>query len=109
MNNDSTDSSAANEGFNPVLAISIIISIALAMVIITFTIFVRSSAYTTVKQIRSGKVVVHALDKSDLDTTSPIKANDIDAFAKTVDQRLRMLDDASDFSAADVTDQKLGL
>jgi len=96
------------EGFNPVLALSIIIGVSMVMVAVTFTIFVRSSAYATVKQIDKGQSIVHALDKSDIDTTSPIKANDIDEFAKTVDERLRTLDDAKDFSASDVSNQSLG-
>jgi hypothetical protein len=99
----------SDEGFNPVLAISIIIGIAMIMVIVTFTIFVRSSAYATVKQVKDGQSIVHALDKSDLDTTSPIKPNDIDDFARSADQQLRTLDDAYDFSAIEISDKKLGL
>lgn len=97
------------QGFNPVLAIGIIIGIAVIIVAVTFTIFIKSSAYVTVKQVKKGKSIVHALDKTDLDTTSSIKANDIDLFSQSVDRQLRLLEDASDFSASGVSDQKLGL
>lgn len=97
------------EGFNPVLAITIIISIAITMVLVTFIVFINSSAYATVKQIDKGQSVVHALDKSDIDTTSPIKPTDIDSFRQSTDDKLRTLDDAADFSANAVSDKQLGL
>lgn len=101
--------SVSSEGFNPVLAITIIISIAMTMVLVTFIVFINSSAYATVKQIDKGQRVVHTLDKSDIDTTSPIKPTDIDTFRQITDDKLRTLDDANDFSASAVSDKQLGL
>jgi hypothetical protein len=96
------------EGMNPVTAIIGAIVIAAAMVVVTFTVFVNSTAYATVKQIQIGTKIVQTLS-SDIDTKSPIKADDITQYQKSVEQRTATMDDASDFANADLSDQALGL
>lgn len=95
------------EGANPIAAIGLAIVVALAMVMTTFTIFLQSSSYTTVKQIQAGTKIARAFKVGDIDTKSPIKADDITAYERTVQQRLKMLDDQSDFNKDVVGDQRL--
>jgi hypothetical protein len=79
------------------------------MVTFTTISFFRSSAYNTVKQIQTGNKFVRSIDKDTIDTISPINASDIDEYAQSMKQRLRTLDDESDFGPADVSDTTLGL
>lgn len=96
---------------DPNLLTAIIFAIAVAslLIIITFFTFIKSSSYTTVKQIQAGAKVSRSIQNSDIDTRSPIKGEDIDIYQKGVDQRLRTIDDSSDFGPTDVSDQALGL
>lgn len=96
-------------GGNLVSAIVVAISVALIMVLTTFLIFINSSSYTTVKQIQSGSRIARAIQSSDVDTRSPIKADDIDVYQKSIDQRLNNFDDGTDFGSNSVSDQLLGL
>jgi len=96
-------------GGNLMSAIVVAIAVALVMVITTFLIFINSSSYTTVKQIQSGSRIARAIQSGDVDTRSPIKADDIDLYQKSVDQRLSTFDDGTDFGSSDVSDQSLGL
>lgn len=93
---------------SPVIAITLAILIALIMVITTTTIFYKSNAYATVKQIQAGANANPNLS-DDIDTTSPIKATDIDEFAQSFKQRLRNLDDYNDFGPSELSNQNLGL
>lgn len=102
-------STSESEGANPVSAIVLAISVAAMMVLVTFTVFLHSSAYTTVKQIQAGTKIARAFQGGNLDTRSPIKADDITAYEKIVQQRLGTLDDKSDLGADDVTDAHLAL
>lgn len=97
------------EGTNPVLAISMAVAIAALMVIATTYNFLHSGAYTTVKQIQIGTRVVHSIDQGDIDTTSPIKAADIDQYVLSIKERIKALDDTTDFGPAAVSDSALGL
>lgn len=97
------------EGANPLAAIAVAVTVALGLVLVTFTIFLNSGAYKTVKQIQAGTKIAHALQSSDIDTRSPIKSDDISTYETSVTQRLKVLDDTSDFGPADVSDASLGL
>jgi hypothetical protein len=98
-------------GTSPILAIGLAVAVAAVMVTVTTIIFLNSSAYTTVKQIQTGSVVISSLDldRDGIDTITPIKAADIDAYAKNIKQRLQSLDDSGDFGPAPVSDSSLGL
>ena len=97
------------EGMNPVVAIGAAISVAIAMVMVTFVIFINSDAYQTVKQIQIGTTFAQSLKNSEYDTKSPIKADDITEYQKSVDQRLGTFDDTADFNPTDLSEQSLGL
>ena len=94
---------------NPLVAIGIAIGIAFAMVMTTFTIFINSGAYTTVRQIQVGTKVARSLQGSNMDTRSPIKADDIGAYQQELNKRMRTIDDSTDFGQDDISDQTLGL
>jgi hypothetical protein len=95
-------------GMNPVTAIVGAIVIAAAMVLVTFVIFINSTAYATVKQIQIGTKIVQSLS-SDIDSKSPIKSDDITQYQKSIEQRMATIDDTNDFNASDLSDQSLGL
>jgi nitrogen fixation/metabolism regulation signal transduction histidine kinase len=97
------------KGVNPIAAIAIAIAIAFVMVLVTTFIFLRSSAYATVKQIQIGIQATEAMDQGDLDITSPINAVDIDQYATSINQHLDMIDDYADFGPEAVSDAQLGL
>jgi len=98
-------------GTNPVVAIGFAIGVAGLMVLTTFLIFINSNSYKTVKQIEAGTKVARALQSSnsEYDTRSPIKADDITVYQNSVEQRLKSLDDANDFSPEKVSNAGLGL
>lgn len=101
--------SAAQQGMNPVAAIGIAIGVAVMLVVITFTMFLKSSANTTVKQIQAGTQVIRTIQNSNLDTTSPIKADDIAAYEVSLQERLKTIDDNGDFGPDAVSNAALGL
>lgn len=94
---------------NPVVAISIAVGVALAMVLVTFVIFINSSAYATVKQIQVGTQVARTLQGTDVDTRSPIKADDIEAYQHRLNTQLQSINDEVDFGPNAISDQTLGL
>ena len=96
------------KGLNPVTAIVGAVVVAASMVLVTFLIFINSTAYATVKQIQIGTKIVQTLN-SDIDTKSPIKADDIVQFQKSIEQRTSTMDDSSDFNNSELSDQALGL
>jgi hypothetical protein len=101
--------SEAVKGLNPTVAIALAIFIAFVMVLGTTLSFLRSGAYTTVKQIRLGIETTESMDQDGLDITSPINAIDIDDYANSIDQRIKLIDDYADFGPEAVSDAKLGL
>lgn len=103
------DENPKNLGTNPLIAIGIAIFIAFIMVTATTVIFLHSDAYTTVKQIKIGNEAVKSLDKTLLDTDSPINAQDIDNYSLSIYQRLKAIDDYTDFGPEAVSDSALGL
>ena len=107
MPEESTTSKTAS----PMLALIIAIIIAGLMVIVSTVVCLNSGAYTTVKQIQSGSKLIRSidLDKDGIDTSTPIKASDIDAYSASIKQRLQSLDDNTDFGPGPVSDASLGL
>jgi hypothetical protein len=94
-------------GTNPVIAIIAAIVAASVLVIITFTLFVNSSAYVTVKDILNNKL--SSEDTGDYDTTSPVKAVDIQESIKTIEEQYENLDNNRDYGPDTVSEQNLGL
>jgi hypothetical protein len=97
------------KGLNPTVAIALAIVIASAMVLGTTLSFLHSGAYTTVKQIQLGIETTESMDQGGLDITSPINAIDIDDYANSIDQRIKLIDDYADFGPEAVSDAQLGL
>lgn len=97
-----------NDNVNPVFAISVAVSIALSMVIVTTIVFLKSDAYATVKQIQAGARNSNLIDEN-IDTTSPIKASDIDVYAESFEHSLQAQDNEQDFGPNNLSDQNLGL
>ncbi len=75
----------------------ITIGISAVLVILSFFIFLNSGAYDTVKQISAAEDVL-AASVEGIDTTSPIQASDLDEYAQSLQQRVKALNDAEDFS-----------
>lgn len=105
------DQSKQHQGIatNPLVAISLAIGTALTLVLICFLIFINSSAYTTVKQIKAGTDFARSIKMDGYDTKSPIKAETVEDYQKSLDQRLRSLDESSYFNTTDISDASLGL
>lgn len=103
------DAKTAEHGTNPISAIALAIGLALAMVAVTFTIFINSGAYTTVKQIQVGTNFARSNKMDGYDSTSPIKATDIAKYQQDLNNRLNTYDDKNDFGPADISDSALGL
>lgn len=104
-----TEAPQSDVGTNPLIALAIIIAIAIVMVIVCFIIFLKSSAYDTVKQINAGTSVASKSDLSTYDTTSPIKADELEKYSSSMSQRLNSLDDELDFGQNGLSNQALGL
>jgi hypothetical protein len=93
---------------SPVMAISLAVVVASVMVITTTLVFFNSSAYETVKQIQTG--IKTSTELSDnLDTTSPIKASDIEVFYNSFINRLNSFDDHKDYGPDAISDKALGI
>lgn len=76
--------------------IIITIAISIVLVLLSLLIFLKSGAYDTVRQISAAQDVL-AETIEGIDTTSPIQANDIEEYAKTLPLRVKSLNDAEDF------------
>ena len=68
----------------------------------------NSGARLTISEINAGMSLSNP-DHSDIDATKPIKANDIDTYASSINSRIKNLDDNNDFGQNGVSDQTLGL
>lgn len=75
----------------------ITIGISTILVILSFAIFLNSGAYDTVQQISAAEDVLAASIEG-IDTTSPIQASDLEEYAESLPQRVKLLNDAEDFS-----------
>lgn len=94
---------------NPVGAIIAAVIISLLMVGLTFIMFVKSTAYETVRQLHSESLVKPVDLGTGVDTTSPVKGNDIDAFGQKIEQRARIFNDKAEFDTEGLSDKALGI
>jgi len=104
-----TDQSHGKNGTNLLWAIGISVLIAILMVVATTYSFYQSGAYTTVKQIQTGTKLVNSLDIGELDAKAPINASDIDEYARSINLKLKALNDQADFGPQGLSDASLGL
>jgi hypothetical protein len=93
---------------DPFFALLSAISIAAIMVVICVLIFLNSSAFNTVKQIKIGATTDIILEGK-YDSTSPVNASDIDEFSARVDARLKPLDNTEDFDPQMLSENSLGM
>lgn len=96
-------------GSNPILAIGTAIGVAIAMVSVTFTLFIHSGAYKTVKQIQVGTKLARSIKVEGYDSKSPIKATDITTYQLDLNKRLNKYNNQADFNPAVISDSALGL
>ncbi|MCB9817659.1 MAG: hypothetical protein R3B12_05200 [Candidatus Saccharimonadales bacterium] len=76
--------------------IGLTIAVSAVLVFISFFVFLNSGAYATVKQISAAQQVLQS-DLDDIDTTSPIQADDLEYYSRTLPQRVKSFNDAADF------------
>lgn len=93
---------------SPFAVILLAAVISVVMVAITTLVFFESGAYNTVKQIQAGIQAAPDIN-GDIDTKSPIKAEDIDKFSQSFKNRVNSLDNNSDFGPAALSSSNLGL
>ena len=97
------------EGFHPITAIVGAVIFSFLMVLVPFVMFLHSSAYDTVKQIKIGTQLSAANLNSSYDVTSPVNAIDIANYEATLKQKLSGINNSADFNQNDISDQTLGL
>ena len=100
--------SASGRGANPLVAVSVAIGVALIMVTFTFNSFLKSNAYSTIKEIQANNANGGSRI-GDYDTTSPVKAIDIEETSKDIENRINSLDNSADYGPEQVTNDALGL
>ena len=97
------------EGLHPIIAIAAAVFISLVMVATTFTMFIHSGAYNTVKQIQVGSQLTAASLGDSYDVTSPVNAIDIINYEAILKQKLSTIDNQTDFNSGAISPQTLGL
>jgi|GEM_PF-495497 hypothetical protein len=97
------------EGLHPGTAIAGAVVISFMMVLIPFIMFLHSSAYDTVKQIKIGSQLSAANLNGSYDVTSPVNAIDIANYEATLKQKLTTINNNADFNQNDISNQTLGL
>jgi hypothetical protein len=96
------------DGASLYVAIGVMMCIAAAFVVVTFTMFINSSAYKTVQDIQAN-AKINGPGLSDYDTTSPVKTADIDETIKGIENKMQSLDNQADYGPDGVSDSALGV
>ncbi|MDQ5953792.1 MAG: hypothetical protein QG647_528 [Patescibacteria group bacterium] len=94
---------------NPVVTLIIVLIIASTMVVITTSMFLRSGAYQTVKQIQNGIKATSESDLSGYDTTSPIQSSDIEKFTENLGKNTGSINNEKDYQDPVVDYQGIGI
>lgn len=82
--------------------------IAAVLVVVCFVLFLRSSAYDTVKDIQKN-AQINDSTLNGYDTISPVKTVDIDEIESSIDNQLKSLDNQADYSPEELSSSALGL
>jgi hypothetical protein len=90
------------------IAIAGMACLAACFVIITFTVFLRSSAYETVQAIQANSKI-DGSSLGDYDTTSPVKTADIDETIRGIENKMNSLDNIENYGPDAVSDTSIGL
>ncbi len=99
----------SKQGFNPVLALFIVIVIAASLVTVSTIIFFNSDSFATVKQIQKGVKAANSTDLSKYDTTSPVKAQDVEDFNNKIKNQLKPIGSEDELSKPAIDYQSIGL
>lgn len=97
-----------NNGISILWVVGTVISLSTALVIISFLIFLNSSAYDTVKQITAASKTLQKDDLDGYDTTSPIRASDLGDYSRSLKAKVDNLNDEQDFSNETISKEALG-
>jgi hypothetical protein len=97
-----------NYGISLTWVVFIVIGISASLVILSFSIFLNSGAYDTVKQISAASSTLAKDDLEGYDTTSPIRADILNNYSKNLDEKVDGLDDQEDFSDSFLDETSLG-
>lgn len=92
-----------------VTALGVVIGISIILVSISLYVFLESDAYRTVKQIQSGVRATAKSDLGDYDTTTPVKAENIDDFTKSINSQLEPINSEAGLKIPPVNFQSVGL
>ncbi len=101
--------SVKTEGFNPVLALFIVIVISATLVVVSTIVFFNSDSYATVKQIQKGVKAANSTDLSKYDTTTPVKPQDIEEFNNKIKDQLRPIGSEDELAKPVIDYQSVGL
>jgi flagellar basal body-associated protein FliL len=97
------------QGFNPIIALMIVILISVSLVVISTIIFFNSDSFATVKQIQKGVKAANSTDLSKYDTTSPVKSQDIEEFNNKIKNQLSPIGSEDELSKPAIDYQSVGL
>lgn len=103
-----TDERQERDGVSLYIAIVVAAGLAAILVTITFTMFLNSSTYATVQKIQANEQIRND-GLNDYDTTSPVKAVDIEETLKGIENTVNKLDTQSDYGPDRVSPEALGL
>ena len=101
-------SDSENYGISLTWVVFIVIGISASLVIFSFSIFLNSGAYDTVKQISAASSTLAKDDLEGYDTTSPIRADILNNYSQNLNEKIEDLDDEKDFSAGFLDEASLG-
>jgi hypothetical protein len=103
-----TKDDSQQSSYSLYIAIAAMAGVVVAFVLITFSMFLRSSAYETVKNIQAN-TKINGSSLGDYDTTSPVKAADIEETVRGIENKIDGLDNSADYGPESVSDANLGL
>lgn len=95
-------------GLSPIVVVLVAVGLSIVMIVLTFTAFLQSSAFTTVKNIKT-YAQFSSSELSDYDTTSPVKAVDIEEALKSIEADINSLNNQTNYTPDQLSDESLGL
>lgn len=88
----------SEQGVSIFWVIGTVVALSLTLVALAFISFIGSGAYDTVQQITAAKQSLQEDDLDGYDTTSPLRADTIGAYSRTIADKVNGLDDEKDFN-----------
>jgi cell division protein FtsL len=109
MDNKTSNTVVNKKSESLIWLIIMTILIAVILVVVSFAIFLKSGAYDTVRQIIIASNTLAEDDLKGYDVRSPIQADDLRQYGKTLDIRIKTLNDNEDFNQQSISDNALGI